>query len=63
MKKFFLNFKKARCKNCGQMQNYFRIPKNWRQFLWGGYSCGKCGAELDKFGEIIKMPKEFDTME
>lgn len=45
------------------MQNYFRIPKNWRQFLWGGYSCGKCGAELDKFGEIIKMPKEFDTME
>jgi len=57
MKRFFLNFKKTKCSQCGYIQEYFRIPKNWRQLLWGGYTCPKCNSELDKFGAVIKEKK------
>ena len=49
-------FEIAHCKNCNHEQQYFRIPKTWRQFFWGGYTCPKCKAELDTGGNIVKMP-------
>ncbi|HLW63238.1 MAG TPA: hypothetical protein VKY33_07525 [Flavobacterium sp.] len=54
LKKFYFNFEQAKCGQCGCPQEYFRIPKNWRQFLWGGYTCPNCHSELDKFGDVIK---------
>ena len=53
-----MTFDIAHCKNCGQEQKYIRIPKNWRQLLWGGYTCPKCNAELDTEGNVLKMPDE-----
>lgn len=54
MKHFLINLKTVKCSQCGFVQNYFRFPKNWRQFLWGGYTCTNCGSEIDKFGNLIK---------
>lgn len=30
-----------------------RRATNWRQALWGGWTCTRCGAELDRFGRRI----------
>jgi uncharacterized protein (DUF983 family) len=49
-----ITFKKVKCPNCDNSINYFRIPKNFKQFLWGGYTCENCGTEIDKYGKIIK---------
>jgi hypothetical protein len=38
------------CPTCGAALPAVRVPKNVRQFLWGGWTCGGCGAELDKWG-------------
>lgn len=38
------------CSKCGTEQPMFRKPANRTQALWGGYTCAKCGAELDARG-------------
>lgn len=38
------------CSKCGTEQPMFRKPANRTQVLWGGYTCAKCGAELDARG-------------
>jgi len=32
----------------------FRKPANLHQMLWGGWTCPKCGCELDRKGNLIK---------
>ncbi len=39
------------CPNCGEKLPALRLPRNARQFMWGGSSCPKCGQEFDRFGE------------
>lgn len=41
------------CPNCRTPLPRVRRPKNMRQFLWGGWTCAKCGAELDRRARII----------
>lgn len=38
-----------KCPSCGEPLPAFRRPKNFRQMLWGGWTCGKCGSEFDKW--------------
>jgi DNA-directed RNA polymerase subunit RPC12/RpoP len=38
------------CARCGTEQPAMRRPANARQALLGGYTCAKCGAELDARG-------------
>lgn len=38
------------CARCGAEQPMMRKPANRTQALWGGYTCAKCGAELDARG-------------
>ncbi|MBL8922908.1 MAG: hypothetical protein JNJ54_28930 [Myxococcaceae bacterium] len=38
------------CPKCGTPLPAVRVPKNFRQALWGGWTCAKCGVELDKWG-------------
>lgn len=45
------------CPNCGESQPKIRRPKNWRQILWGGNTCAKCGAEMDAQGREVKPKK------
>jgi hypothetical protein len=41
------------CLSCGAIPPRLRIPKNWRQFAWGGWTCPQCGLELDKWGRPV----------
>ena len=42
-----------KCPACGTKTTLFRIPKNWRQFLHGGWTCAKCGREITAEGKQI----------
>jgi DNA-directed RNA polymerase subunit RPC12/RpoP len=44
---------KAHCPSCGEAAPFVRIPKNFRQFMWGGNTCKKCGCEFDKWERKI----------
>jgi len=52
--KFGVNLKRVYCPVCGTKQPIIRIPKNGDQFLFGGTTCPKCHANLDKYGDVIK---------
>lgn len=41
------------CPSCGAALPAVRAPKNLRQALWGGWTCAKCGVELDKWGRPL----------
>lgn len=51
--KYGLNFKRVYCPVCGNKQPMVRVPKNQNQILYGGNTCSKCQAELDKYGNVI----------
>ena len=41
------------CPRCNTPLPQIRKPQNIRQTLWGGGTCPKCGAELDKWGRDV----------
>jgi hypothetical protein len=41
------------CPHCGTGLPQVRIPTSLRQAMWGGYTCGTCRIELDKWGRPI----------
>lgn len=43
-----------KCPSCNELFPTFRRPKNFRQMMWGGWTCGKCGTECDKWLNPIK---------
>jgi hypothetical protein len=51
--KFGVNLERTACPSCGEPMPAFRKPANSRQALWGGWTCAKCGAELDKWGRPL----------
>lgn len=38
------------CHACGAPGPKVRLPKSFRQMVWGGWDCRACGARLDKYG-------------
>lgn len=51
----FIVFRKpATCEKCGEEQPKVRTPENMQQMMLGGYTCRKCGAELDARGKVRK---------
>lgn len=40
-----------KCPACGEPCPRFRKPANRRQAMWGGWTCRKCGLELDRQGK------------
>ena len=42
------------CKRCGAKLPYQRTPRNFRQLMWGGWTCSNCGAELDSSGNELE---------
>lgn len=46
-----INFSKVSCPKCGNPLPLFRRPKNKTQMMWGGWTCDKCGCEVDKYGK------------
>ena len=55
--RFGINVHVPKCPKCGQQVPAIRKPKSIRQFLWGGWTCTKCGCEIDKWGNEI-LPKK-----
>jgi hypothetical protein len=41
-----------RCPQCGTQPALFRMPKNWEQFVWGGWTCSTCGSEVNAQGKL-----------
>ena len=46
-----INLKGAACPQCGAKAPTFRMPKNARQALWGGWTCTACNIDMDKWGK------------
>jgi len=42
------------CPDCGEPFPRFRKPANRRQALWGGWTCARCGCEVDRRGRKIE---------
>jgi hypothetical protein len=41
------------CPECGYPQPTVRRPANWRQALWGGWTCPSCRVEFDRFSRRV----------
>jgi hypothetical protein len=52
--KFGIHLKRVYCPVCGTKQPMIRMPENVGQALYGGTTCPKCHANLDKYGDVIK---------
>jgi RNase P subunit RPR2 len=52
--KFGINLKRTYCPVCNTKQPIIRIPRSINQFLFGGTTCPKCHANLDKYGNVIQ---------
>lgn len=49
--RFGINLGACECAECGTpIPSVVRIPKTPWQTIWGGWTCEKCGLELDKWG-------------
>ena len=48
--KMGINLDKVDCPECGDPVPMIRKPENIRQVLWGGWTCKKCGTEMNKYG-------------
>lgn len=48
-----MNLKPTSCPECQTPAPAFRTPKNARQAMWGGWTCERCGLELDKWGRPV----------
>ena len=44
---------RPKCPTCGEQMPRFRKPANSRQAMWGGWTCAKCGLELDRKGKPV----------
>jgi hypothetical protein len=38
------------CPHCGTRLPFIRKPASKEEAMWGGWTCPKCGARLDKYG-------------
>jgi len=48
-----VNFKRAVCPACGTRAPVVRMPASLKQAMWGGWTCAKCGQEVDKWGRNV----------
>jgi hypothetical protein len=42
-----------KCPECGNPLPRIRKPANARQAKWGGWTCSKCGCEVDRRGKKL----------
>ena len=56
--KWGLNMRPVRCPRCGEPAPTVRVPRSWRQTMWGGTTCPRCGLEYDKWGSPMNHPAD-----
>jgi len=52
--KLGINLEEVYCPHCKEKMPITCKAANFRQTLWGGWTCNKCGTEMDKSGSEIK---------
>jgi len=52
-----INTKPVTCPACGRPVPKVRQPKSVKQALWGGWTCEKCGCEMDKWGRLTSLAR------
>jgi hypothetical protein len=52
--KWGLNLEAVVCPFCGTPLRQIRLPRTMRQALWGGWTCARCGNEVDKHGHPVR---------
>jgi hypothetical protein len=53
--KWALNLGRVSCPRCRNPLPMMRMPRTRQQLKWGGWTCGKCGCEVDKHGKEIAV--------
>ncbi len=53
-----INLDPVSCPRCHTPFPQIRKPQNIRQSLWGGGTCVKCEAEVDKWGRELSAHKQ-----
>lgn len=48
-----INTATVNCPNCSAVPPFIRKPANFRQAMWGGYTCTQCSSEIDKWGRKV----------
>jgi hypothetical protein len=48
---------RRKCPDCGDPLPKTRKPANRKQMLWGGWTCPKCGCEVDRKGRKVEDPE------
>lgn len=51
--KMGINLDPSKCSRCQTSMPSVRVPKSFRQAMWGGWTCPNCGCEIDKWGREI----------
>lgn len=46
-----INLKSVSCPKCRTKQPWIRMPKDWREAFFGGYTCSNCYCKMDKYGK------------
>jgi DNA-directed RNA polymerase subunit RPC12/RpoP len=41
-----------RCSRCHEELPRFRLPRSFRQAILGGWTCKRCGSEIDRHGLV-----------
>lgn len=57
--KWEINLQRVTCPRCQNPLPRVRIPRTREQAKWGGWTCKKCGCEVDKHGKEIAAKGEF----
>lgn len=50
-----INLEAVNCPACGSPMPRRRQAKTLNQKLWGGWTCEKCGCEMDKWGRMTTL--------
>jgi ssDNA-binding Zn-finger/Zn-ribbon topoisomerase 1 len=58
--KWSINPDRVNCPDCGEPMPRVRRPRTMKQALWGGWTCPKCGCDMDKWGEKTGPSKRID---
>jgi len=48
-----VNVEPVACPRCETVLARIRVPRSFRQAMWGGYTCSGCGCEVEKWGKEV----------
>ena len=46
-----INLAAVHCPECKVKMPALRVPKNFLEMMWGGWTCPECGCRMDKWGK------------